>query len=473
MEVFQSMKVCVIGLGYIGFPTACLMAGAGHEVIGVDVNESVVEQLHNGRLHIKDEDGLGELAQSVLANGALTVSTSPVEADVFLVCVPTPLRSVGQFRGAYAADDRDSETGVPLALDEVAVGREQSVGCNSTSMNGVSHSAVDLTHLKSAVRSIAPFVRPDNLIIVESTVPPGTTEHVVLPILEEYGWTRDDIRLAHAPERVIPGAIMREMIENDRVVGGLTSAATVAAVELYESLVKGNVFTTDATTAEFVKLIENTYRDVNIALANELARVAEHLGIDAQESISMANRHPRVNILQPGPGVGGHCIPVDPHFIIGRAPQLTPLMQAARAVNEGMVDDVVKIVDKVAKKESLRRWVILGAAYKADVADERNSPSLKISRQLMESGLTVSIHDPYIERFNEPLDSVIQGADGLLVVTDHTVYRELDPEIVAQHVARRFVVDTRLCIDAGKWEDHGFVVRRLGDGRPSRVRSTT
>src|SRR5690606_1334435 len=214
------------------------------------------------------------------------------------------------------------------------------------------------------------------------SVPPGTIEHVVLPIVERYGWTRETVLLAHAPERVIPGAIIRELVENDRVVGGLTPEATQATKELYATFVKGQIFITDATTAEFVKLIENTYRDVNIALANELARVAEYIGVDAQQSISLANRHPRVNILNPGPGVGGHCIPVDPHFLIERAPGLTTLMQAARAVNDGMIDHVVGIVNKLSHKERLHRWVILGAAYKADVADERNSPSLEIATRL-------------------------------------------------------------------------------------------
>lgn len=456
------MKICVVGLGYIGFPTACMMAGAGHEVVGVDVNEALVERLREGDIHITDEDGLRELAQSVLSSGALLPSTTPEGADAFLICVPTPLKT-------FAFTNQAAGAGVET-FHEVAASNELSRNGHSAVPHGQVSQRVDLAYLESAVRSIAPVLREGNLVIVESTVPPGTTEGVVLPILEEYGWTRDDILLAHAPERVIPGAIMRELVENDRVVGGLTPAATEATRELYSSLVKGNIFTTDATTAEFVKLMENTYRDVNIALANEFAQVAEHLGVDVQEAIAMANRHPRVNILQPGPGVGGHCIPVDPHFIIERAPNLTTLMQAARSVNESMVEYVVNVVDELARKEQLRRWVILGAAYKANVADERNSPALAIARGLADRGLTVTIHDPHVERFNQPLNSVIEGADGLLLVTDHTVYRGLDPSVVAQHVARRAVVDTRLCLDAEKWEDHGFVVRRLGDGRKSRMR---
>lgn len=456
------MKVCVLGLGYIGFPTACLMAQAGHDVVGVDVRESVVEHLRNGVIHITDEHGLVEVAKSVLGSGALQVSTAPVEADAFIVCVPTPLTMTDR-SGAEMNSGGFAELEAGLA--QVAAGTEGSIKGLSLVRNSTDRPAVDLSYVRAAVESIGPVLRPGNLVIIESTVPPGTIEHVVLPIVERYGWTRETVLLAHAPERVIPGAIIRELVENDRVVGGLTPEATQATKELYATFVKGQIFTTDATTAEFVKLIENTYRDVNIALANELARVAEYIGVDAQQSISLANRHPRVNILNPGPGVGGHCIPVDPHFLIERAPGLTTLMQAARAVNDGMIDHVVGIVNKLSHKERLHRWVILGAAYKADVADERNSPSLEIATRLANLGLAVVIHDPYIERFNQPLDEVITGAQGLLLATDHAYYLELEPRRVGRQMSRRFLVDTRLRINAEEWEEHGFVVWRLGDGR--------
>lgn len=458
------MRICVMGLGYIGFPTACLLATAGHQVVGVDVRESLIEQLRNGIIHITDEDGLVEVAESVLRSGALQVSMTPVEADAFIVCVPTPLRMPHRASGASASR---RNTVVETALAEIAADREE---YNQPSVAVSARQAtVDLSYVQTAVESIAPVLRPGNLVVVESTVPPGTTEYVVLPILERHGWTREDVLIAHAPERVIPGAIMRELIENDRVVGGLTPEATEAARELYATLVKGQIFTTDATTAEFVKLIENTYRDVNIALANELARVAEHLGIDVQESITMANRHPRVNILNPGPGVGGHCIPIDPHFLIEQAPELTRLIQTARAVNDGMPNHVVNMVDKLSKEEGLYHWVILGAAYKADVGDERNSPSLEIAHRLKNLGYSITVHDPFIERFNQSLDKAISGADGLLLLTDHATYLELDPEGVGRLMSRRVIVDTRLRLDAPKWEARGFVVRRLGDGR--RVRS--
>ena len=460
------MKICVMGLGYIGFPTACLMAKAGHTVVGVDVSEAIINRLRNGKVHITDEHGLAEVAQSVLTSGALTVSTKPVEADAYIVCVPTPLTAC---RTVNAEPGMAKASGSESAFAQIATGREVN-GEGPSSTFPENRPTVDLSHVQSAVESIAPFVRPGNLVIVESTVPPGTTEHFVLPIFERYGWSRDDILLAHAPERVIPGAIMREMVENDRVVGGLTPEATEAARKLYASLVKGEVFTTDATTAEFVKLIENTYRDVNIALANELARVAEHLGIDVQQSIGMANRHPRVNILNPGPGVGGHCIPVDPYFIIERAPALTPLMQTARAVNDGMIDHVVRIVDKLSKEERLRRWVILGAAYKGDVGDERNSPSLDIAQRLTNLGYSVAIHDPFVQRFNNPLETVLAGADGLLLVTDQRRIQNFSRGPSADGCRGAFLLTTRFCMNPVEWQEEGCVMRRLGDGRAHKTR---
>lgn len=454
------MRVCVIGLGYIGFPTACLMASAGHQVVGVDTRESLIERLRNGQVHIAEEPGLAELAVSVLKNGTLQVSAKPVEADAFIICVPTPLTRTQEVQNSPDSL-QNTETGV--ALTEVAAA--SAFENHGTTNAPATLPSADLSYVQSAVESIAPVLRRGNLVVVESTVPPGTTENLVLPILERHGWTREDILLAHAPERVLPGAILRELVENDRVVGGLTSEATEAAKELYATFVKGEIFTTDAKTAEFVKLIENTYRDVNIALANEFARVAEYLGIDVQEAITVANRHPRVNILNPGPGVGGHCLPIDPYFIVQCAPHLTPLIQTARAINNGMVDHIVNMVAELSKEHGLQRWVMLGAAYKTNVSDERESPALRIAERLQQLGLSVVIHDPFIERFANPLEELVAGADALLLTTDHSAYLSLDPARIGEKMARRFLVDTRLRLDAEAWRSNGFVVRRLGDGR--------
>lgn len=437
------------------------MAQAGHEVLGVDVQESLISRLRNGEVHVRGEEGLVDIARATLNSGALRVSTKPEQADAFVVCVPTPLTISGI---NSVTNIQDPGTELRASLAQTAATGEADAPVTRNSSDPTSRPTVDLSYVESAVESIASVVRPGNVVIIESTVPPGTTERVVLPIFERYGWSRDEILLAHAPERVIPGSILRELVENDRVVGGLTSDATQAAKDLYMTFVKGQIFTTDATTAEFVKLIENTYRDVNIALANEFARIAERLGVDVQKSIALANRHPRVNILHPGPGVGGHCIPVDPHFLIEQAPELTPLMQTARSVNEGMVDHVVSLVQSLSMKEDMHRWVVLGAAYKANVGDERNSPALSIAYRLTNLGLSIAIHDPFVKRFDRPLESLLRGAEGLLLVTDHSAYRDLDPRLVGQLMARRFIVDTRLCLNAELWRANDFVVRRLGDG---------
>ncbi|MFO7256005.1 MAG: nucleotide sugar dehydrogenase, partial [Bacillota bacterium] len=246
---------------------------------------------------------------------------------------------------------------------------------------------------------------------------------------------------------------------------GLTPEAAEAAAALYRTFVKGEILLTDATTAELVKLMENTFRDVNIALANEFARVCEHLGVDVWEAIELANRHPRVNFLRPGPGVGGHCIAVDPYFVVEKAPGLTPLIQAARRVNRRMPLHVVELLSQLAADRPITRVAILGASYKANVGDDRESPALEVAGLLAEEGMEVRIHDPYIERYNGPVERVLDGAEAVLLLTDHNVYRSLDPERVGQLVANRLLLDTRGLLDAARWREAGFQVLRLGDGR--------
>lgn len=429
------MKVCIMGLGYIGFPTACLLAKAGHQVLGVDVNPALVERLRRGELHIVNEDGLADLAREVLRNGSLRVSLTPAEADAFILAVPTPFQHFSQ--GTIREQIERPET----------------------------EYRADLSAVAAVTRSIAPFVRPGNLVILESTVPPGTTENVVLGTLVEAGVDVSGVFFAHAPERVLPGNMLHELVHNDRIVGGLTPEAAEAAAALYRTFVKGEILLTDATTAELVKLMENTFRDVNIALANEFARVCEHLGVDVWEAIELANRHPRVNFLRPGPGVGGHCIAVDPCFVVEKAPGLTPLIQAARRVNRRMPLHVVELLSQLAADRPITRVAILGASYKANVGDDRESPALEVAGLLVEEGMEVRIHDPYIERYNGPVERVLDGAEAVLLLTDHNVYRSLDPERVGQLVANRLLLDTRGLLDAARWREAGFQVLRLGDGR--------
>src|SRR3972149_2844585 len=280
-----------LGLGYIGLPPASTVATNGLQVIGVDVNRRIVDILRNGEIHIQ-EPGLRGLVQAAFGSGNLRVAEQPEPADAFLITVPTPLQ-----------------------LDKRA----------------------DLTAVRAAARAIAPHLRPGNLVVLESTSPPRTTVDVVAPILAESGLEPGrDFSLAYSPERVLPGQILRELVENARVVGGgATRASAEAGRELYSAFVRGEIVLTDATTAEMVKLMENTYRDVNIALANEFGRLAERLGVDVWEAIALANLHPRVDILKPGPGVGGHCISIDPWFLVEAAPALSPLIDPARRANEG------------------------------------------------------------------------------------------------------------------------------------------
>ncbi|MDI7275987.1 MAG: nucleotide sugar dehydrogenase, partial [Anaerolineae bacterium] len=325
-------RICVLGLGYVGLPTAAMLATHGNDIVGVDVSRRVLDTLNNGDVHIK-EAGLRSLVRAALRSGNLRLADRPEPADAFIIAVPTPF----------------VENPQPTA---------------------------DLASVISAAEAIVPYLEAGNLVILESTVPPRTTEEVLVPVLRRSGI--EDLLVAHCPERVLPGRILAELVGNDRVIGGVDRRSAEAARELYASFVEGEMLLTDATTAEMVKLMENTYRDVNIALANEFALVAEEVGIDVWEAIDLANRHPRVRILRPGPGVGGHCIAVDPWFVAEAAPDVTPLIQAARRVNDAMPAHVVDLVKRAVAGVEKPVIACLGLAYKADVDDVRESPALKV-----------------------------------------------------------------------------------------------
>ena len=327
------MKVCVIGLGYIGLPTATVLADSGHLVVGVDTNKETVDTVNRGMIHIA-EPHLREKVAAAVRDGRLRASEVPEEAVAFIIAVPTPL----------AADRK-----------------------------------ADLSYVKSAAAEIVPCLRKGNLVILESTVPPRTTVDVLLPILGESGLVPgEDLLVAFCPERVLPGKILEELVNNNRVIGGINGKSAMAAAALYSTFVKGELLQTDATTAEMTKLMENTYRDVNIALANEFAMVAEHAGVNVWEAIRFANQHPRVNILQPGPGVGGHCIAVDPWFIVEKAAGKAHLIQTARSVNGGMPRYVVEKIRQLIQGIAAPKIALLGLTYKANVDDCRESPALVI-----------------------------------------------------------------------------------------------
>lgn len=428
------LKVCVIGLGYVGFPTACMLAQAGHTVVGVDVDQRVVEHLGLGIPHITTETGLAELAKQVLHSGRLRASAVVEPADVFIIAVPTPLSPVDRGHGG-------SDTGAKA----------------------------DLSHVESAARAIAPWVQPGDLVILESTVPPRTTETVVGRILTDAGVDLSQVFLAYAPERVLPGAVLRELVHNPRIVGGVTPEAAERTRAFYETFVRGEVVVTDAVTAETVKLMENTFRSVNIALANEFARICERLGVDVWTAINLANRHPRVQFLRPGPGVGGHCIAIDPQFVVQVAPNETALIQTAHRINRSMPTHVMDLFRRLTAGMSVQRVAILGAAYKADVADERESPSLEIARRLEAAGYQVLMHDPHIQRFCRPVDDVLAGADVVILATDHSLYRDLDPVATAARVGHRALLDARGFLDAQSWRAAGFQVAQLGAGQRSEI----
>jgi len=420
-------KICILGMGYIGLPTASTFATHGIEVVGVDVNPHIIETLQSGELHIY-EPGLRDLVKTAVENGKLHVQAKPEKADAFIIAVPTP------FKGEKLAD---------------------------------------MSFVTSAAHAIVPCLREGNLVVLESTSPPLTTAGLVAPILEESGLKAGkDFKLCYSPERVLPGQILRELIENDRIIGGVDRSSAEAGRDLYSAFVKGTIHLTDATTAEMVKLMENTYRDVNIAIANEFSRLADRFGIDVWEAIALANKHPRVKILNPGPGVGGHCISVDPWFLVEAAPDITPLIHTARKVNDSQPEFVVKLVKKALGSLRNRRIALLGLSYKADVDDMRESPAVETAHLLVQEGAKVKAFEPYKTTAEIPglelvssLAEVFADAEAVLVLVPHTPIRTLEPEVVAKLTPARVVIDTVNTWPQDKWTAGGFKVFRLGVGR--------
>lgn len=430
-------KICVLGLGYIGLPTASTFATNGIQVVGVDVNSYVVETLSNGDIHIH-EPGLRTVVEAALKSGYLTVSHQPEEADAFLIAVPTPFYE--DRYGEY--EDRR-------------------------------YKLADMGAVVSAAEAIVPYLRKGNLVILESTSPPRTTLDLVLPILERSGLkAATDFFLCYSPERVLPGQILRELIENARVVGGVTPESARAGRDLYATFVKGEIIETDATTAEMVKLMENTTRDVNIAIANEFSRLAEKFGVDVWEAIQLANLHPRINILNPGPGVGGHCISVDPWFFVETAPELTPLIYTAREVNDDQPYFVVAKVKQVLDGLDGKRIAALGIAYKPDVDDLRESPAMQVVHLLQKEGASVKAWEPFkpdagvkgIE-MTLNLEDAIKDADVLLLLVKHTEFTQFDPKDIVLKTSTRIAVDTVNGWNAEDWREAGFHYHRLGDGK--------
>jgi UDP-N-acetyl-D-mannosaminuronic acid dehydrogenase len=434
-------KICVLGMGYIGLPTAATFAAHGIKVTGVDVNPQVVETLNRGELHIH-EPGLREVVEKAIQSGNLTVSSHPEEADAFRIAVPTPFY-----------EDKFAE------------------------YQGRRYKLADMSAVIAATEAILPYLRKGNLVVLESTSPPRTTLDLVRPILERSTLKAgSDFHLCYSPERVLPGQILRELVENARVIGGVTPESARAGHDLYATFVKGQIVETDATTAEMVKLMENTTRDVNIAIANEFARLAEKFGVDVWEAIRLANLHPRINILSPGPGVGGHCISVDPWFFVETAPELTPLIYNARKVNDEQPRFVVSRVQEALGSLKDRRIAALGLAYKPDVDDLRESPAVEVVHLLQEQGAKVKAWEPFKPHavlkgihLSQTLEDAIQQADALLLLVRHTEFTRFNPVEIAAKTPARIAIDTVNGWDRDAWQRAGFQFHRLGDKKSSTV----
>jgi UDP-N-acetyl-D-mannosaminuronic acid dehydrogenase len=418
------MNLSVIGLGYVGLPTAALAATAGHTVCGYDTDLTLCAQLRTGFVR-GCEDDVRALTAAAVANGSLRISDRVESADAYIVCVPTP-----------ADGDRP-----------------------------------DLRYVEAALADIARVAREGELIVIESTVPPGTTERLVRQALRSADKAWVDIGVVHAPERILPGDILRELRENDRIVGGRTPHDAERGRALYASFVEATIHSTDLRTAEFVKVIENTYRDVNIALANELALYCEELDIDVWQAIRLANNHPRVNIMQPGPGVGGHCIPIDPRFLADQNPFATELIQASRRINERMPYLIVRrILGLVGESDGDCTIAILGAAYKANVDDTRESPALHIRDLLHDRGYRTTIYDPIatVANATATLEDAVRGADALVLAIDHDAFKSIDPRGLAPLMRQPILVDCRNFFTPQPWAAAGFSVYALGRGsRPA------
>jgi UDP-N-acetyl-D-mannosaminuronic acid dehydrogenase len=417
MLVDKKPDVCVLGLGYIGLPTAAVIARAGCRVIGVDVNQNVVDTINRGEIHIEEVD-LDGLVQGVVARKMLRASVTVEPSDIFVIAVPTPF----------------GDNHVP-----------------------------DIGYVLDAATNIAAVLKSGDTVIIESTSPVGTTDQVrdmlakLRPDLKVPGVAAEtpDISIAYCPERVLPGRILEELINNDRSIGGITPRCARKALTFYKRFVRGECVVTDARSAEMTKLVENAFRDVNIAFANELSIIADHMGLDVWEVIRLANRHPRVNILQPGPGVGGHCIAVDPWFIVHGAPEQSPLIRTARNVNDGKVEHVIARAAALIRGNPGKRVACMGLAFKANIDDFRESPAMKVAAELAgQFGSRINIVEPYAAALPEEfggtgaklidVDTALLECDILVTLVDHDAFKAIP---LAER-AGKLVYDVR-----GIWHD--------------------
>ena len=390
------MKICIMGQGYIGLPTAALFTRNHCEVVGVDINEQIVENLNKGIIHI-EEPGISDIIKNAVKNKVYTASLTPEKADAFIITVPTP----------YIVENY----------------------------------SCDLSYVITACETIIPYIEKGNTVIIESTIAPMSTDETIKPIFEKAGFTiGEDLFLAHCPERVLPGRIIEELIHNDRIIGGVTPECAVKASEVYGQFVEGDLMLTEAKTAELSKCMENTFRDVNIALANELAKICAEIGVNALDVIEMANKHPRVNLHSPGPGVGGHCLAIDPYFIYAKAPETAKIIKLARDTNNSMPDFVCEYVNKIISEGKI---AVFGVSYKGNTGDDRESPAYEIIAKLS-TKYEIAIHDPHIENPNfVSFEEAVKDANLILVLCDHDEFKDMDYDYINKNMAKSVIFDTK------------------------------
>ncbi len=396
-------NICVIGLGYIGLPTACVLASNGYNVLGIDINEEIVTKLNSGKVHIEEPE-LEEVFLNVFNSGKLRVSQNLEKSDIFIISVPTPLNQKNK---------------------------------------------ADLSYVVDAAAKVKDYIAKGNLIVLESTSPPGTTRKVIgSMILKNTGLKAgEDYYLAFCPERVLPGKIIYELINNDRIIGGINKKSAEKAKEIYSSFIKGRILLTDLETAEFTKLAENTYRDVNIAFSNELALICNDYNINVWDVIKLANKHPRVNILSPGPGVGGHCIPIDPWFILNNVSRENTLIEKCRDINNSLPNIISKKIMEIVKDKKDPKVTLFGASYKENIGDTRESPTKVIYKNLAKEKVNISVYDPLSANFEYPLSSSLKdslkGSDLLVLLVGHKIFKEVNLKHVSTLMRTKNIFDTR------------------------------
>jgi len=419
----RTAEIAVIGLGYIGLPTAIMFANAGFNVTGYEIRKEVVERINSGKAHIVEPD-IDNLLRKVIESGKLRATSNPADIrgkDVYIICVQTPL----------------NEDKTP-----------------------------NLRYLESAVRTVAEAMKPGSLIVIESTVPPLTTVRMAELIEELTGLKPgEDFYMVHAPERVMPGRIFKELVYNSRIFGGITPESAELAEELYRSFVKGQTFKTSSTVSEVVKLMENTFRDVNIALANEFAYLSHQYGINVFEAIELANTHPRVKIHTPGIGVGGHCLPKDPHLLVWPAKDDFGLIRLAREINDGMpllakdlLFEALRTINLPPEKAVI---AVLGLAYKGDSDDTRNSPASAFVEAITDDVAEVRTYDPFVGGTHESLEEALRGADAVVIATDHTAFKSLNWEELGKLMRNRILIDGRHIVEK---PPEGFIFKGVGRG---------